>query len=56
MNDKEREELYWIFRELASEIRDIKEHECENSGENWHERFMKILRVLEAAPKENKKD
>lgn len=47
MNDKERKELYWIFAEIASEIRNLKESESEGSGENWHNRFMRILRLLE---------
>jgi hypothetical protein len=55
MNKKDREELYWIFRELASEIRELKENECGNSGENWHERFMRVLRVLESVHQKTKR-
>ncbi len=34
-----------MFNELALEIRDLKEHECGNSGLNWYEDFIKRFPV-----------
>jgi len=48
--------LIKVINELVFAIRDLKENECKNSGLNWFDNLMNILKSLRTTDKEKNKN